>query len=70
VFSNPTKKACKVSGYKLTWAANKKAVTTQEFPLPPGETRDRWIKLDRDDGDLATLTAESGKVELVIACGP
>ena len=70
VFTNPSHRACRVLGYKLTWAGKSKAITLESLTLPPGETRERWLKLNPDDGDLAALTPESARVDLQIDCGP
>jgi len=69
IFTNPAKRACRVLGYTLVWARNKKRITLQDLTLPPGETRERWIKVNPDDGDIAALTPESGQVELETDCG-
>jgi hypothetical protein len=68
LFSNPSKHECRVSAYKLVWGARSKVISVQAVALPPGETRERWIKLDRDDGDLTAVTPEGAKVELTFTC--
>ncbi len=70
VFANPTRGACRVLGYKLLWAGKSKAITLQDLALPPGETRERWLKVNPDDGDLAALTPESARVEVKMECSP
>jgi hypothetical protein len=68
LFSNPSKRTCRVLGYKATWGTRSKTVTLQDLTLPPGETRDRWLKVAPDDGDLDALTVEGTRVELDVAC--
>jgi hypothetical protein len=70
IFSNPSKRACRVLGYKLTWAGKSKAITLESLTIPPGETRERWLKVSPDDGDLAALTPESARVDVQTDCGP
>jgi hypothetical protein len=70
VFENPGKSGCRVLGYKLLWAGKSKAITLGDLTLPPGETRERWLKVSPDDGDLAALTPSSGQIELKAECGP
>jgi len=69
LFSNPSRAACRVLGYKLLWAGQSKAITLQDLTLPPGETRERWLKVSPGDGNLAALTPESGRIELQTDCG-
>ncbi len=69
IFENPGRGACRVLGYKLVWAGKSKAITLQDLTLPPGETRERWLKVSPDDGDLGALTPASGQVELKTDCG-
>jgi hypothetical protein len=57
-----------VSGYKLAWGSQSKAVTLKDLTLPPGETRERWLRVSAGDGDLAALSPESGRVELTVEC--
>jgi hypothetical protein len=70
VFSNPGKGPCKIPGYKLSWAGKSKAIKLQDLTIPPGETRERWLKVSPEDGDMAALTPESGRVELQAECAP
>ena len=69
LFSNPSKRACRILGYKLAWAGKSKTVTLQDLTLPPGETRERWAKVNPEDGELGSLTPESSTVELQTDCG-
>ena len=68
LFSNPSSAACRVLGYKLVWGAASKAITLKDLTLPPGETRERWLKVSPGDGDLAALKPESGRIELQTEC--
>jgi hypothetical protein len=68
LFSNPSAAACRVSGYKLVWGAQSKTVTLKDLTLPPGETRERWLRVSAGDGDLAALSPQSGRIELGIEC--
>jgi hypothetical protein len=68
LFSNPSAAACRVSGYKLVWGAQSKAVTLRDLTLPPGETRERWLRVNAGDGDLASLSPQSGRIELTTDC--
>ena len=69
LFSNPSARACRVLGYKLSWAGKSKAITLADLTLPPGEVRERWLKIGPDDGDVAALTPDSGHVEVQTDCG-
>jgi hypothetical protein len=69
LFSNPSARACRVLGYKLTWAGKSKAITLADLTLAPGEVRERWLKVGPDDGDVAALTPESGRIEVQTDCG-
>jgi hypothetical protein len=68
VFSNPSGRPCRFVGYTLSWGSARKAITLEGFTLPPGETRERWIKVGADDGDLAALTPEGSSVEVKADC--
>jgi hypothetical protein len=59
-----------VRGYKVLWATRSKTVTLDDLTLPPGETRDRWLKVAPEDGDLDALTVEGARVELSAECPP
>jgi hypothetical protein len=69
LFSNPTKRACRVVSYKLAWGDKSKTITLQDLTLPAGETRERWIKIDPDEADVTTLTTEVLKAEPRFDCG-
>jgi hypothetical protein len=68
LFSNPSAAGCRVSGYKLVWGSQSKAVVLRDLTLPPGETRERWLRVAAGDGDLASLSPQSGRVELTVEC--
>jgi hypothetical protein len=69
LFSNPSARACRLLGYKLVWAGTSKVITLADLTLAPGEVRERWLKVNPDDGDIAALTTESGRVEVQADCG-
>jgi hypothetical protein len=69
VFSNPTGRPCRFTGYKLTWPGATKTVKLDGFTVPPGETRERVLKVHPADGDLAKLTPESAQVTIEVDCG-
>ncbi len=69
LFSNTSKKPCRISGYTMRWSGRSKALNVGEFALPPGETRERWIKLDHDDGELTAITPDTATIELRVDCG-
>jgi hypothetical protein len=67
-FANPSGRPCRFVGYTLFWGSARKAIKIEGFTLPPGETRERWIKVGADDGDLAALTPEGSRVEVTAEC--
>src|SRR5262249_55187896 len=67
VFSNPSKRACRILGYKLVWAGKSKPVAL-DLIVPPGETPERWLRVNPGDGALVALAPESGLVELQTDC--
>lgn len=69
LFENPGKRPCRVLRYKMSWGSHAKSVTLQDLTLPPGETRERWLKVSSDDGDLDALTPEAAQVDLEVDCG-
>ena len=69
VFTNPSKRACRFVGYKLSWGAAHKDIKLETFSVPPGETRERWLRVNPDEGDLGGLTPEGSRVEVQVECG-
>lgn len=69
VFENPTKKPCRITGYRLTVGAWKKDVTLDGFDLPPGETRERWLRVNPEDRAPLDPPLVSGQVDLKADCG-
>ena len=69
VFKNPSKRACRFVGYKLSWRGAHKDIKLDGFSVPPGETRERWLRINADEGDLAALTPEGARVEVQVDCG-
>jgi len=68
LFTNPTKRACRFVSYKLTWGAAHKDIKLDAFSVPAGETRERWLRVNPDEGDLAALTVEGARVEVQVDC--
>jgi hypothetical protein len=66
-FRNGTNRACKVTGYLVEWPGGKKPARP-DVEVPPKQSRDRWLRIDKADGDLSALTAESAKVTLQSDC--
>ena len=64
LFENPTDKPCRFLGYKLFWGMSSKAITLDGVTIPPRESRDRWIKINPNDGDLSTLSEAAAVKEL------
>ena len=69
VFENPTTHVCTISAYTLTWGGGKKRIE-KAFTVPAGESRQRSVRANPNDGDLASLTRESAKVEIQTNCAP
>jgi hypothetical protein len=68
-FKNPTARPCRIPRYKLLWGSSSKEIKLEDFAIPAGEIRERWIKVHPDDGDLGALSPESARVELQSDCG-
>lgn len=68
-FKNPGPKPCRFTGYTLSWGSSSKTIKLEGFTIPPGETRERSIKVHPDDGDLSALTVESARIEVKADCG-
>jgi hypothetical protein len=68
-FKNPGPKPCRFIGYKLLWGASSKTIELDGFTIPPGETRERSIRVHPNDGDLGALTVDSARVEVNADCG-
>jgi hypothetical protein len=54
-FSNPTARACAFTAYTLHWGAFSKKLDLDGFSVPPGQTRERWAKVNPDDSGYAEL---------------
>jgi len=70
VFENPTKTACRITGYRLSVGAWRKEIKLDGLVLPPGETRERWLKVNPDDGAPGDPPLASGQVEIEADCKP
>jgi hypothetical protein len=68
LFANPSGHPCRFVGYTLSWGSARKVIKLEGFTVPPGETRERWIKVGADDGDLAALTPEGSRVDVKAEC--
>lgn len=67
VFENPSARPCTFTGYVVRWGDRwKKTPNLDPFTIPPGETRDRMLRVDPGDSgyedltkaDLAAVTVE------------
>lgn len=68
VFDNPTATPCQVRGYTLRWGKAAKTMRDVGLTIPPGESRDRNLKVHPDDGDLEALTESGASIEIDAAC--
>jgi hypothetical protein len=68
VFENPTSRACRIPRYTLVWSGGTKEIRVDDFSIPPGESRQRSVRVHPEDGDLKKLTAESARIELSSSC--
>jgi hypothetical protein len=66
-FRNDTDRACHVNGYLVEWPGGKKPARP-DVEVPARQSRDRWLRVDKADGDLNTLTAEAAKITLQSDC--
>lgn len=66
-FRNETDRPCRVDGYLVEWPGGKKPARP-DVVVPPRQSRDRWLRVDKADGDLSGLTAEAVKVTLQSDC--
>src|SRR3954469_17307338 len=57
VFANPSAQPCEFAGYKVVWGKASKTVQDRGFTVPPGETRERTLKVHSDDGNFDALTS-------------
>jgi hypothetical protein len=67
-FENPSPYACNITSYTLKWEGGKKEITLDAFSVPPGESRQRSVRVHADDGDLGKLLPESAQVEVHATC--
>jgi len=67
-FHNNTDRACTVAGYLVQWPGGKKPARPEGIVIPPKESRDRWLRVDKADGDVSSLTADVAKVTLQSDC--
>jgi hypothetical protein len=68
LFKNPTEHTCRFLGYRLTWGASSKEVKLDTLVIPPGENRERWLKVHPEDGDLSDLTELKTLVQVETDC--
>jgi hypothetical protein len=67
-FSNPTPSPCTFRAYTLVWSGGKKRVEGKNFVLPPGQRRQRTLRVDDKDGKLDSLDAKSAWIDLETDC--
>jgi hypothetical protein len=68
IFTNPTSKPCRISRYMLVWPGGTKQIQLDDFSVPPGESRQRSVRVHPEDGDLKKLTSESARIEVGASC--
>lgn len=70
LFKNPTTSPCRFTSYRLTWGASSKEIKLDSpLVIPPGENRERWLKVHPEDGDLSDLTEMKSLVQVQTECG-
>jgi hypothetical protein len=67
-FRNETDRPCKVDGYLVEWPGGKKPGRPEGVVIPPKQSRERWLRVDKADGDMSSLTADVAKVTLQSDC--
>ena len=67
-FSNPTPSPCTFRAYTLVWTGGKKRVDGKNFVLPPGQRRQRSLRVDDKDGKLESLDAKTAWIDLETDC--
>lgn len=67
--TNPGPKPCRILSYTLSWGAASKEIKLEDLTISPAQTRERWIKVHPNDGDLKALTVEGARVALKTDCG-
>lgn len=55
VFSNPTSKTCTFTAYTVRWGTDSKTFDLATFSVPPGETRERWGRVNPNDAGFKEL---------------
>lgn len=55
IFSNPTSKPCTFTAYTIRWDSASKTFDLASFTVPPGETRERWGRVNPNDAGYAAL---------------
>jgi hypothetical protein len=68
IFTNPTSKPCRIPRYTLVWPGGTKQIQLDDFSVPPGESRQRSVRVHPEDGDLKKLTSESARIEVGASC--
>jgi hypothetical protein len=68
-FSNPGPRTCRFVRYKILWGSWSKEIKLEDVSIPAGQTRERWIKVDSEHGDISALTVKSARVEVTTDCG-
>lgn len=70
IFENPTKTPCRITSYRLDVGAWHKDIKLDGLTIPPGETRDRWLRINPEDGAPADPPLSSGSVTIKADCSP
>jgi hypothetical protein len=67
-FKNAGRRTCRYLVYRLVWKDHIKEVDLDKFSIPPGQSRERSLRIHPEDGDLASLTMENARVEASTEC--
>ncbi len=68
VFINPTARPCAITRYVLSWPGGSKPAQPDSFRIPAGESRERWLIVHPNDGDLSALTPDAAKITIEADC--
>ena len=68
VFANPTPHPCSITRYVLSWPNGSKPAQPESFRIPAGESRERWLVVHPNDGDLSSLTQAAATISIETDC--
>ena len=68
VFENATARPCKLPRYTLHWDGGTKEIPLDDFSIPPGQSRQRSVRVHPEDGDLTKLDMKSARIEVAARC--